>query len=68
MVEALGDIIINSTIPNNIKLEVINDENFAVKLTIEWYKEFYENKKRNLIFKKNLTKKQILDYHKKFKI
>ena len=41
---------------------------FAVKLTIEWYKEFYENKKKNLIFMKNLTKKQILKYHKKFKI
>ena len=41
---------------------------FAVKLTIEWYREFYENKKKNLTFITNLTKNQILDYHKKFKI
>ena len=40
----------------------------AVKLTIEWYREFYENKKKNLTLITNLTKNQILDYHKKFKI
>ena len=34
MVEALGDIIINSTIPNKIKLAITNDENFAVQLTM----------------------------------
>ena len=39
----------------------------AVKLTIEWYRQFYEAKK-NKSYIAQLTRKQILDYHKKFKV
>lgn len=38
----------------------------ATNLTIEWYKEFYKSKKNNLIIQ--LTKNQILQYHRKFKL
>jgi CDP-glucose 4,6-dehydratase len=38
----------------------------ATNLTIEWYKEFYKSKKNNLIIQ--LTKDQILQYHRKFKL
>ena len=39
----------------------------ALKLTIEWYRSFYEKKlKKNSI--EDLTDNQILNYHKKFYI
>ncbi len=39
----------------------------AVKLTIQWYKEFYQ-KSSNYVLMTKLTKEQIIKYHKKFNI
>ena len=55
---------VNRTLNWKTRLKV----DIAVKLTIEWYREFYQNKKKDFTPIKNLTKKQILNYHKKFKI
>ena len=72
---------IGNTVKNETDLLVLNTNkankvlkwktrlsvNDAVKLTIHWYKEFYSNKSNKALMI-NLTKNQILDYHKKFKI